>query len=311
MSHSPGMLENTRILITGAGGLLGQRFTPLCRNHCKQHYPTTKVFTTFHHAPTNALLLDGLSAIGELTDERFVQELIGKSQPDVIINLAALTVVEQCETDAALAHRVNVAVVKKLLSLAPSSRFIQLSTDYVFDGTEGRYKPSDTPAPISFYGQTKRDAEISVLQDTKNLVVRTSGTYDWLEKNNLFTFFYNRLKAGKETLALAGCYYSPIWAADLAVGLLGLLETDATGITHYAGPKRQTRHEFALSIAKTFSFDESLLRPTMQEKFNWKAKRPADSSLDSSDGYGLAQAKPFSLIDACEECQREMQDSKH
>ncbi len=304
------MLENKRILITGAGGLLGQRFTPLCKSYCKQQSPTTKVFTVYHHAPSDSTALDEYSAVGELTDERFIRDLIEKSQPDVIVNLAALTVVEQCETDAILAQRVNVEVVKKLLSLAPAARFVQVSTDYVFDGTKGFYQPNDTPAPISLYGQTKRDAEIAVLQDAKNLVVRTSGTYDWLEKNNLFTFFYNRLKAGKETLALAGCHYSPIWAADSAAGLLGLLETDTTGVIHYAGPQRQTRHDFALSIAKAFNFDESLLRPTMQEKFNWKAKRPADSSLASEGGYSLAQIEPASLIEVCNKYQKEIQNSR-
>jgi dTDP-4-dehydrorhamnose reductase len=294
------MLDNSRILITGADGLLGQRFTPLCKRHCQQRHPKTRIFTTYHHPPTDVALLDEHSSVGELTDDRFILELIEKSQPDVIVNLAALTVVEQCETDATLAQRVNVGVVNKLLSLAPSARFVQLSTDYVFDGAKGLYQPGDTPAPISLYGQTKRDAEIAALRSANNLIVRTSGTYDWLEKNNLFTFFYNRLIADKETLALAGCYYSPIWAADLAAGLLGLLESNTTGIIHYAGPERQTRHDFALTIAKALNLDESLLRPTMQEKFNWKAKRPVDSSLDSEGGYGLAGNIPGNITEVCD-----------
>ncbi len=291
------MPAEPRILITGAGGILGQRFTPLCN---------TNTFATYHHQPQNNTSLSENTAVGDLTDERFIGDLIKRVQPDVIVNLAALTNVERCETDAALAQRVNVGIVEKLLTLAPKARFVQISTDYVFDGAKGNYTPSDTPAPISLYGQTKRDAEIMVLQNSNNLVVRTSGTYDWLERHNLFTFFYNRLSTGKETLALAGCHYSPIWADDLAKGLLSLIKTEATGIIHYAGAERQTRYDFAKTIAKAFNFDESLIRPVMQEKFNWRARRPEDSSLDSSLGFAHAQYKPQSSSRTCSQYRKNM-----
>ncbi len=338
----------SRILITGAGGLLGQRFAPLC----KQRLSNANIFAVFHHPHENDANSDSNIAVGDLTDVRFITDLIAHIRPDVIINLAALTNVEQCETDAALAQMVNVDIVKKLIELAPEARFVQLSTDYVFDGAKGMYTPDDTPAPLSLYGQTKYEAEQVVLLGENNLIVRTSGTYDWPGRDNLFTFFYNRLKAGKETFALTGAYYTPIWANDLAEGLLGLLiagntgsddirqnrrsgsevrqppdgETrtvgdseesgflfakanagtrptksgtnhiaSSTGIVHYAGRERMTRYEFALALARHFGFDEALLRPVMQEKFNWKARRPVDSSLDSSSGYVAAKVRPHSL----------------
>ena len=281
----------SRILITGAGGLLGQRVAPLCR----RHFGSADVFMVYHHSLDYEPQRSANVAVGDLTDIRFITELIAHCRPDVIVNLAALTNVEACETSAALAQRVNVGIVEKLIELAPEAKVVQLSTDYVFDGAKGSYTPEDTPAPISLYGQTKYDAERVVTQNPRNLVVRTSGTYDWRGRDNLFTFFYNRLKADRETLALTGSYYTPIWANDLAKGLLGLLATDATGITHYAGVERMTRYDFALAIARHFNFDAGLICPVMQEKFNWKARRPVDSSLDSSGGYESSDVRPHSL----------------
>jgi len=282
------------ILITGAGGLLGQRFTPLCR----KHFGSADVFMVYHRSPDDETQRSANAPVGDLTDARFITELIAHSRPDVIINFAALTDVEGCETDAALAQRVNVGIVERLINLAPKARFVQLSTDYVFDGAKGNYTPNDTPSPISLYGQTKYEAEKVVARNPQNLVVRTSGTYDWLGRDNLFTFFYKRLEASKETFALTGSHYTPIWAGDLAEGLPGLISSEATGIVHYAGIERMTRYDFALAIARHFNFDEALIRPVMQKKFNWRARRPEDSSLDSSGGYEVAKLRPGSLAES-------------
>lgn len=282
-----------RILLTGAGGTLGLRLLPLL----KQSFKKANIFSVFHGGDTSKSELFASSAVGDLVNEKFLNEVIATADPDLIINLAALTDVDLCERQPELAQSINTDLVANFLGLAPSARLIQLSTDYVFSGNKGNYEPGADTSLLSVYGKTKLAAEELTLQNSTNLVVRSSGTYDWLSERNLFSFFYQRLSQKKRVRALANCHYSPIWAEDLARGVIELICNESAGVVHYAGPERLDRLHFAQTLAEVFEFDSSLIDSAKQTDFKWPAVRPTDSSLDSSAGYTLAglTARPIRL----------------
>lgn len=283
-----------RILLTGAGGMLGMRLAPRLRSSFK----SASVYSVFHAPVGSANEVFDCSAVGDLTDDSFLRSVIERSNPDLIINLAALTNVELCERNPELAQTVNTKLTSNLLNSAPSSNFVQLSTDYVFDGAKGNYTPQDKTAPLSVYGKTKLLAEEAVggaAEQNRNLIIRTSGTYDWLNEKNLFSYFLSSLSKNKQIHALSDCHYSPIWADDLAQGIVGLIKAQASGIHHYAGPERVDRSQFARTIADVFEFNTNLITAQSISKFNWRAQRPTDSSLVSEPSYNLAKVAPKPL----------------
>lgn len=279
------------ILLTGAGGMLGVRLLP----HLKKAFEKSRIFSVFHGAGSRVF---DTTAVGDLTDEDFLKQVVDESQPDLIINLAALTDVERCESKPELAHRVNIGIPAALVAQAPNAKLLQLSSDYVFDGKSGAYTPDSLPAPLSVYGKTKLESETVTLQNSRNLVARASGTFDWLTTGNLFSYFVARLDEQLKVNALSDSIYSPIWADDLARGIVGLLKQETAGLIHYAGPERMSRYDFALAIADEFGFDKTLIERANQKDFNWKARRPADSSLNSAEGYKQAKVTPHTLAEA-------------
>ncbi|HSG99809.1 MAG TPA: SDR family oxidoreductase, partial [candidate division Zixibacteria bacterium] len=291
----------------GAGGTLGMRALPILQERFKK----ARVTAVFHAPPGSASEIFDHSALGDLSDDSFVDRLIDAATPDLIINLAALTDVDRCEREPQLAKQLNVELVRTIQSQAPHARFVQISTDYVFNGKQGNYTPTDQPDPICVYGQSKLRAEELTLAGDTNLVIRTSGIYDWLTESNLFAFFFKRLMNGEPINALADCHYSPVWADDLARGLVGLIAAGATGLTHFAGPERLTRADFARTAAHTFELPANHIQEKSQREFNWAARRPTDSSLDSAHGYHQAgvAAKPPALAFA--EMQLEMLSRPH
>ncbi|MFQ5608144.1 MAG: SDR family oxidoreductase [Candidatus Zixiibacteriota bacterium] len=279
-----------RILVTGAGGMLGVRLLP----HLKRVFKKACIFSVFHHAEPASQVFE-TTALGDLTDSEFFRQIVELSAPGLVINLASLTDVERCEREPEYSRRVNAGLVANLIQSAPEAHLVQLSTDYVFDGRSGKYTETDRPGPLSVYGKTKLESETLTLQNEQHLLIRTSGTFDWLNQKNFFGFVINRLSEGKDVRALVDCYYSPICADDLARGIIGLLKRTATGLVHFGGPERVTRYDFALKIAEEFGYDETLIHPASQADFGWRATRPADSSLNSAAGYRAADVTPRSL----------------
>lgn len=291
-----------KILLTGAGGMLGLRLLP----HLKSLFKKAAIYAVFHAPEDSTAEVFDCSALGDLTDSSFLESALENASPDLIINLAALTDVERCEREPERADEINHRVVAAMLERTPDVRFVQLSTDYVFGGAKGNYSPDDQTDPLSIYGKTKRAAEALVLQHSHNLVIRTSGVFDWLQERNLFGFFLRELSAGRQVNALAGCYYSPIWADDLARGVAGLIGAEVTGIQHYGGAERVDRLQFVQTIAEVFRFDPGLINAQELAEFNWSAARPIDSSLASEKSYALANAAPKPLKLAFAEIQLQL-----
>jgi len=264
-----------KILIFGASGQLGLELSKILQGDLIKVYNSNEIE-------------DGYKL--DLTNFSMVEDFILKKKPDIIINTAAITDVDKCETERDIAYKVNAEAVKHIVRAARviEAYFIQISTDYVFDGQKGLYKEEDVPNPINYYGLTKLLGDIYSLSYDDALVIRTSGIF----RNKGFPIYvYKTLKENKEVNAFRG-YYSPISARKLAEAINEIIQYRKTGIINIAG-ERISRYELALKIKEKFNLD-GIIKEVDNVK-SWVAKRPLDSSLDISKAKKLLSIDFYSL----------------
>lgn len=218
--------------------------------------------------------------------------LVRQVRPKVIINTAALTNVDYCETHQEEAERVNVGGARNLVDAAREtrSRLIQLSTDSVFDGTIGHYAESDTPHPLNFYATTKLEAEGVVSQLSNYAIARPSVVYGWhsqvsaihsdsTKQMNFGMFVLDRLKNNETVKAVRDQYNCPTFADNLADALLRLSKTSENGIYHTVGRSCMSRYEFAAKLAQIFGYPAKMVQPVFSSEFPQQAKRPRNCCL--------------------------------
>jgi dTDP-4-dehydrorhamnose reductase len=172
----------------------------------------------------------------DITNADAVSEAVEAHRPEVIINAAAYTAVDQAESEPQAAFSVNSAAVENLAKAADAvdALLVQLSTDYVFGGDKkGAYLEDDDPSPMSVYGKSKLEGEQAAAGASRHLIVRTS----WLFGNGK-NFIRSILKAAesRDRIDVVDDQEGlPTYARDLADGLLALIETGATSVYHLAG----------------------------------------------------------------------------
>ncbi|MDG7026722.1 MAG: dTDP-4-dehydrorhamnose reductase [Nitrososphaerota archaeon] len=282
-----------KVLVTGAGGLLGSAVASLAS---EEH----EVFAAFNkHFPAcgTAVKLD-------LLDGEGTAAAVAKVRPDAIVHSAALTDVDRCEANRDLAEKVNHDATKALSKLAKRAGafFLYVSTDYVFDGARGMYREEDQANPINLYGLTKLRGEQAVeASGAEFCIARGSviyGAHPAAGKVNFALWLIENLRRGEHVRVLRDQHVSPTLNLSFARMILEALERRLTGIFHMAGASRVSRYDFAVALADAFGLDPSLIEPVTMDEMKWVAKRPTDSSLDVSKAASLLSEKPLLLPDA-------------
>ena len=254
-----------RLLVTGAGGMLARDVVVA--------------------APAHGHECAGLER-GQLdvTDRRDVDAAVADAAPEVIVNCAAWTDVDGAEADEAAALAVNGSGAGNLAgaALAVGAQLVQVSTDYVFDGTATRpYVESDPTGPLSAYGRTKLAGELAVLgASPDHAVVRTA----WLFGAGGANFVATMLAlaaAGRDEVAVVtdqvGC---PTFTGHLAEKLIEIAAERRAGIFHAAAAGRCSRHELAQAIFAATGYDVRVTATTSAAQTR-AAARPAWSVLAS------------------------------
>lgn len=205
-------LQRRKILILGAGGRLGARLTHAYgRDHAVQALGRKEA---------------------DLGRPEQLAELLRAADPEVVINCAAMTNVDACETERELAETVN-AVAPGVLGQVCSSlgaRLIHVSTDYVFSGENNEpYNEQDVPRPLSWYGETKRRGEENVMEsDPRHAVVRVAWVFG-PDRDSFIDKALHTAMRGETVRAVADKYSSPTYTLDAAAALAGLLADEAAG----------------------------------------------------------------------------------
>jgi dTDP-4-dehydrorhamnose reductase len=206
--------------------------------------------------------------------------------PEVLLNAAAFTQVDRCEREPELAERVNALGPAALSKVCRELgvRLVHVSTDYVFDGAARiAYRETDPPAPRSVYGRTKLAGERAVLAASPDaLVVRTSWVYG-RGRNFVAAILAQaeRVRAGEGALRVVDDQRGrPTYAADLAAGLLALVERRCSGLYHLANAGEATWWEVARAALDQRGFDDLPIQRIRTEDLALAAPRPRYSVLD-------------------------------
>jgi dTDP-4-dehydrorhamnose reductase len=213
-----------------------------------------------------------------------VREAVAASTPDVIINCAAITNVDACETERDLAWKVNVVGLENMIDAAKreNARIVHISSDYIFDGKEGPYAEDDRPNPISYYGKTKLAGENALrTSDVPYVVARTMILYGYAPgtKANFALWLIQNLEKHESVRVVDDQFGNPTLADDLAYGLIKAVELERTGIYNIAGREIISRFEFAQRLARVFGFDPDLITPIKTAQLRQPAPRPLKSGL--------------------------------
>ncbi|WP_439534800.1 dTDP-4-dehydrorhamnose reductase [Polymorphobacter sp.] len=277
-----------KILIAGSGGQLGRALQAT--------------------APAAHSVVAPPEAEFDITDEGAVAAAIGVHKPDLVINAAAYTAVDKAEADAVRARLINATAVEYLATQAPA--LVQISTDFVFDGTAHRPIPPEArPNPLSVYGATKRAGELAALANPRALVVRTAWVYAAQGGNFVRTML--RLMAERPELAVVSDQIgTPTHAASLARAIWALVGARATGLHHFTDAGVASWHDFAVAIQEEALALGLLAQPVpvraiMTADYPTPAARPHYGVLDKTATWAIT-GQPDHWRTELRACLREM-----
>lgn len=265
-----------KILITGSKGQLGNELKDIIN---KGYSEIGKVSECINNSQVFDFDVDKL----DITDLKSVKNVLNTIKPDVVINCAAATNVDGCESDEDFAFKVNALGPRNLAMVCEEigAKLVQVSTDYVFSGIgEKPLTEYDLTAPYSVYGKTKLLGENYVREFcSKYYIVRTAWLYGYVGHNFVYTM--RRLGKEKDSINVVNDQIgNPTHANDLAYHILKLIETDEYGIYHCTGKGECSWYDFAKMIIE-LSGEECIVNPCTSEEYKTPAKRPEYSSLDN------------------------------
>ena len=269
-----------KVLITGAGGMVGRALAEHCRSRDE--------VAAFDRA--------GL----DITDERAVREAFAGARPEAVFNCAAWTDVDGCELDPQRAFLVNSQGVEILAtaSRAAGAVFVAVSTDYVFDGrkAEGFYTQRDDPHPLSAYGASKLEGERRAQIASARTVVVRSGWMFGSGGKNFLAQAAARARRGEPLRAISDSYGTPTYAPDLAARLRELAALDLPGVYHVVNSGEGASYEsFAREAAAAAGAQGAQIEAVSADSLKRLAPRPRNSRLLCllSEGLGLAPLRDW------------------
>lgn len=251
-----------RVLVTGSNGQLGSDVIKELIRKNIDHLGTT-------------------SAIMDVRDKNSVIKIIQDFKPDVIIHCAAYTKVDDAEDDRINCYNTNVIGTRNLVEASKKlgTKFIYISTDYVFDGSKNLpYETYDTPNPINYYGYTKYLGEKTVIENVVDYcIIRTSWVFGSMGNNFVKTIL--RIAESNDCISVISDQFgSPTYSVDLANKIIQLIEAHESGVFHITNEGYTSWCEFAREIISQNGLMVKVIEISTSEYIT-KARRPLDSRL--------------------------------
>lgn len=273
-----------KVLITGCNGQLGRALNELLRD------------SDVEIINTDVSELD-------ICDLEQVRRLLAEKRPDTIINCAAHTAVDKCETDVENAQKINGLGPKNLATAAKEidAQMVQVSTDYVFSGdADIPYTEEDAPCPQSVYGSTKLEGEQAVASILERYyIVRTAWLYG--DGNNFVKTMLRLAETRDEITVVNDQYGSPTSALELARMILHIVDSGEYGIYHGTCEGIASWYEFACKIFSLAGVNINVVPVTTEEYPASVAKRPAYSVLENKKLNSQGSYRMKQWEDALEE----------
>ena len=282
-----------KILITGANGLVGKAL-----RSCLLKYN--------YNVIASGLGNDRFSILGGVYEELDTTSLdsceiiINRYRPDVIINAAALTNVDECEENKKSCIKINTNSVLNFIPLVEKYgiHFIQLSSDFVFSGEKGSYNEGDVCAPVNYYGSSKLETERLLLKKLSNFtVLRTSLVYSGDNSRSNFLYWVKSSLEKKIELQIVNDQFrTPTFVVDLEQAILKVINMKKYGIYHISNGERLSIYQIVCTIAKHYKYNMNLINKTNSKELSQIAQRPKDSSLLIDKAINDIDFKPTGLL---------------
>ncbi|WP_047790097.1 SDR family oxidoreductase [Tenacibaculum mesophilum] len=270
-----------KVVITGSNGLLGQTLVSLLLEE-KERYQVIG----FSRGENRSGRGDFNYVSIDITDEDLLYKKLSEYKPDVIVNTAAMTNVDACETNKQACDNLNIDVVQYLKNYSEENKthLIHISTDFIFDGKNGPYKESDKPNPLNYYGLSKLKSEELLIKSKVNYaILRTilvyGKVYD-MSRTNIVLWVKKMLEDRKEITIVDDQFRMPTYVEDLALACKLSIDKKALGIFNVSSKKMLSIYEIAQQIAEVFRLDKSLIKPISTSVLSQTALRPGVTGFD-------------------------------
>jgi dTDP-4-dehydrorhamnose reductase len=299
-----------KVLITGSNGLLGQKLTDYYKNR-----EGVQLIATARGADRYTDQTGYTYHSLDITDKHQVETVITIHKPDVVINTAAMTNVDACETDHAGCDALNVEAVRYLVETCNRNKvhFIHISTDFIFDGTHGPLNESEKPNPLSYYGHSKLKAEKIVMDHCHSwTILRTVlvyGVVNDMSRSNIVLWAKNSLEQGKTINVVSDQFRTPTLAEDLAQGCVLAADKRAQGVYNISGRDFMSVFDLVYRVAAYFKLDKSLLNISTSEGIKQPAKRPPITGFDVSKAIDELGYKPLSFEEGLAVVERQLKQA--
>lgn len=270
-----------RVVITGSNGLLGQTLVNLLLEE-----PNSYEVTGFSKGPSRSKRIDFKYVSLDITDQKSLKTQLKLIRPHFIVNTAAMTNVDACESNRDACYALNVSAVGYLRDISKSigAHLIHLSTDFIFDGIQGNYKETDAANPLSYYGETKLLSEEilnnSAIDFTILRTILVYGLTADMSRSNIVLWVKESLEQQREIQIVNDQYRTPTFVLSLAEACKRCIDISAKGTFHIASNTLLSIYEIALQIADTFGLDAQYIKPIETATLNQPANRPVKTGFD-------------------------------
>lgn len=271
-----------KILIIGKG-FLGSTIFSTCKN--------AGIHVLGTHYNSSAPIMD-------ITSRNSIEKVVNNFRPDLIINCAALTNLDQIESNPKRASMINAHGAKNIaeVSRKNKNKMIHISTDNVFDGKKGMYCEEDIPNPINEYAKSKKIGEDFVKEILDDYIIIRTNFYGYNSEGKfLFNWILKKIKERQQITGFSDIIFNPLEIRNLSDMIKELIHKDFKGILHLSSNEIFSKYEFIIEIAKMFDFNMNLITKGSIANANFTAKRPLNTSLSNQLAKKILKTQPLSL----------------
>lgn len=255
--------------------------------------------TIFHQASKFNLKPFGTHRLDlDICSIESIEKAVERTRPDCIINCAALTNLDQIESDPTEAYAVNSQGAKNvaLVSAKKKIKLIHISTDSVFDGKKRMYDEDDLPNPINEYAKSKKRGEDLIREVHEDATIARTNFYGNNQEGKfLFNWILKNLQQKKPITGFDDVIFNPLEIENLSAMIIELANKDFSGLIHLSSDDIMSKYQFAKKIANIMQLDENLIKKGKVQEANFIAKRPLNTTLSNNKARKILETKPVTL----------------